>query len=103
MASPAHPKLRFAETTHQIIGAFFDVYNTLGSGLAESVYERALIQELRSREREVTVQRGLSIWYGQTTLASFRPDLLVEVKVVVEIKARLNSSITFVSVASRSD
>ncbi|MCH7776049.1 MAG: GxxExxY protein [Gemmatimonadetes bacterium] len=49
MASPTHPKLRFAETTHQIIGAFFDVYNTLGPGLAESAYERALTQELRSR------------------------------------------------------
>ncbi len=88
MASFPHPKLKFAEITHQIIGAFFVVYNTLGPGLAEGVYERALAQELCSRGCTVSIQRGRSIRYGQTRLASFRPDLLVEGKVLVEIKAR---------------
>ncbi len=88
MASSTHPRLKFAEITHQILGAFFDVYNTLGSGLAERVYERALVQELRSRGCTVSIQRGHSIRYGQTRLARFRPDLLVEGRVLVEIKAR---------------
>ena len=88
MASPPHPELKFAEITHQIIGAFFDVYNTLGPGLAESAYERALALELRSRGCTVSIQRGQSIRYGQTRLVGFRPDLLVEGKVLVEITAR---------------
>ena len=88
MASFPRPKLKFAEITHQIIGAFFDVYNTLGPGLAESAYERALVQELRSRGCTVSIQRGRSIRYGQTRLVGFRPDLLVEGNVLVEIKAR---------------
>ncbi len=88
MASSTQPKLKFAEITHQILGAFFAVYNTLGPGLAEKAYERALISELRNRGCGVSPQRGQSIWYGQTRLARFRPDLLVEGKVLVEIKAR---------------
>ena len=88
MASSPHPELKFAEITHQIIGAFFDVYNTLGPGLAESAYERALVLELRSRGCTVSIQRGQSIRYGQTRLVGFRPDLLVEENVLVEIKAR---------------
>ena len=88
MASPPHPELKFAEITHQIIGGFFDVYNTLGPGLAESAYERALVLELRSRGCTVSIQRGQSIRYGQTRLVGFRPDLLVEGNVLVEIKAR---------------
>ena len=88
MASPPQPELKFAEITHQIIGAFFDVYNTLDPGFAESVYERALVLELRSRGCTVSIQGGQSIRYGQTRLVDFRPDLLVEGNVLVEIKAR---------------
>ena len=88
MTSSPQPELKFAGITHQIIGAFFDVYNTLGPGLAESVYERALVLELRGRGCNVSIQRGQSIRYGQTRLVDFRPDLLVEGNVVVEIKAR---------------
>ena len=88
MASLPQPELKFAEITHQIIGAFFDVYNTLGPGLAESVYERALVLELRRRGCKVSIQRGRSIRYGETRLVDFRTDLLVNGNVVVEIKAR---------------
>lgn len=88
MSSEDGPRLQFAEITHQIIGAFFDVYNVLGPGLAESAYERAFAHELRSRGCAVAVQRSYSLRYGQTKLAPFRPDLLVEGKVLVEIKAR---------------
>ena len=88
MASSTPTHLKFADITDQIIGAFFAVYNTLGPGLAERVYQRALIQELRGRGLDISPQRGSSIRYGQAILARFRPDLLVDGKVVVEIKAR---------------
>ena len=88
MTSSTYTPLKFADITDKILGAFFAAYNTLGPGLAERVYQRALVQELRSHGLEVFPQRGLSIRYGQAILARFRPDLLVAGKVLVEIKAR---------------
>ena len=88
MQSSTDPRLKCADITDQILGAFFKVYNGLGPGLAEKLYERALIHELRCRGCEVSAQHSLSMRYGQATVGRFRADLLVEGKVIVEIKAR---------------
>ncbi len=109
MRSSTDPPLKFADTTNQIIGAFFTVYNALGPGLAEKVYERALTLELGRRGCDVSTQSSLSIRYGQVKVGRFRADLVVDGKVLVEIKARShilkdtgpNSSTTSPSVASK--
>lgn len=88
MRSSTDPPLKFAETTDQILGAFFKVYNGFGPGLAEKVYERALTLELRRRGCNVATQHALSMRYGQPKVGRFRADLVVEGKVLVEIKAR---------------
>ena len=49
------------ELTYQIRGAIFDVYNTLGPGLLESVYEEALVFELQQRGLQVARQVGLLV------------------------------------------
>ena len=88
MRSSTDPPLKFAHITDQILGAFFKVYNRLGPGLAERFYERALVDELRRRGCDVSSQHGLPMQYGQAKVGRFRADLLVEGKVLVEIKAR---------------
>ena len=76
------------EISYQIRGAIFDVYNTLGPGLLESVYEEALVYELISRNIKVERQKWLPIVYKDVVLNNkFRIDLLVSDKVIVEIKS----------------
>ena len=75
------------ETTNQIIGAFFDVYNTLGFGFLEHVYAEALERELVERARMVQKEVVVSVWYKGTILSTQRVDMIVDDRVVVEIKS----------------
>ena len=76
------------EISYQIRGAIFEVYNTLGPGLLESVYEEALVFELRKRGFKVERQKEVPIIYkGELLMSSLRLDLLVEDSVVVELKS----------------
>ena len=88
MRSSTDAPFKCGDITDQILGAFYRVYNRLGPGSAEKFYQRALVDELRRRGYDVSVQSGLSMRYGQANVARFRADLLVEGKVLVEIKAR---------------
>src|SRR6266705_1000991 len=73
--------------THSVIGAFFEVYNTLGFGFLEDVYVLALERELRKREHRVTRQARVLVTYKGEPLASQRVDLLVDQKLVLEVNA----------------
>ena len=76
------------ELTYEIRGAIFDVYNTLGPGLLESVYEEALTFELQQRGLEVIRQMEVPIMYKDNELKTLlRLDLLVENQVIVELKS----------------
>ena len=76
------------EISFEIRGAIFKVYNTLGPGLFESVYESALYYELTKLELKVERQVEINIPYEDIILdVGFRIDLLVEDKVVIEIKS----------------
>ncbi len=76
------------EITYQIRGAIFDVYNTLGPGLLESVYEEALVFELQQRGLQVARQVEVPIMYkGNSLKTPLRLDLLVENQVIVELKS----------------
>jgi len=69
-------------------GAIFTVFKTLGPGLLESVYESALTEELIERGVEVRRQVPIPVVYGETTLdVGFRLDLLLEEKLIIEIKS----------------
>jgi GxxExxY protein len=73
---------------YETIGAAFEVYNTLGPGLLESVYEKAMIVELKSRGLSVQTQFPVEIHYKNTLIGSdLRLDLLVENKLIVELKS----------------
>ena len=76
------------EITFLIIKAIFEVYNTLGPGLLESVYEKALALELANQGLQVEVQFPISVIYKGTDLGlGFRADILVEEKIIIEIKS----------------
>ena len=76
------------ELTYQIRGAIFDVYNTLGPGLLESVYEEALCFELKQRGLKVERQLEVPILYKGTKLKTpLRLDLLIEDTIIVELKS----------------
>jgi GxxExxY protein len=73
--------------TRSVIGCFFDVYNTLKFGLLESLYSRALELELVSRGHQVAREFGVRVSYKGTDLGIQRLDLVVDDKLVVEIKS----------------
>ena len=77
-----------SELTYMIIGCCYSVYNTLGPGLLESVYEQALIYELNKKGLDVKSQSEVPIAYDGVSLkAPMRLDLLVNDKVIVELKS----------------
>lgn len=76
------------EISFKIRGAIFEVYNAFGPGLLESIYEAALVKELKSRGINVVRQKPIPVFYkGEELGMGFRSDLLVEDKVIVEIKS----------------
>jgi GxxExxY protein len=75
------------ELTSQIIGAFFEVYNELRSGLRERVYESALVLALRDRQIEVEQQVAIKVGFRGRPVGIFRADLVVAGKVLLELKA----------------
>ena len=75
------------ELTHSVIGAFFDVYNTLGFGFLEHVYVMALERELRARGHRVAREVCVVINYKGEELTTQRLDMVVDEKLVIETKA----------------
>jgi GxxExxY protein len=74
------------DLTREIIGAFYDVYNTLGYGFAESVYQHALPIVLSKRGLRSERELPISVLYENRVVGVFRADLVVEERVIVESK-----------------
>ena len=76
------------EISYKVIGAIYKVYNELGPGLLESVYEAALCYQLRKDGLKVDNQVRLPVIYdGHVLPVDLRLDVLVEDKIIVELKA----------------
>jgi len=75
------------EITDKIIGAYYKVYNTLGYGFLEKVYENAMRIELRKMGFEVLQQENIKVYYEAEEVGDYYADLLVENLVIVELKA----------------
>jgi GxxExxY protein len=78
------------ELTDTIIGAFYRVYNTLGSGFLEKVYENALTHELRKQGLRVVQQAPVKVFYDGIMVGEYFADLLVNELVILELKAAEN-------------
>jgi len=78
---------KHGDMTERIIGAAHQVYNTLGFGFLEKVYENALALELRKGGHSVTQQASIEVVYEGEVVGQYTADLIVDGKVVVEVKA----------------
>jgi GxxExxY protein len=79
--------LLYEDLTKKIIGAAVEVHEILGPGFLESVYEEALAKEMAAREIRFNRQDPIPVIYKQVQIGTYKPDFLVEDKVVVELKA----------------
>jgi len=78
--------MQYEELTEKIIGCAFRVYNTMGFGYLESVYEKCMVIELRKLGLRVEEQIPIPVWYEGHEVGNFYADLLVE-GTVVELKS----------------
>jgi len=79
-------ELLYKDLTEKIIGAAFEVHKALGHGFLEKVYQRAMVVELRLRGLLVTSEPSDRVFFKDVCIGEYAADLLVEEKVVVELK-----------------
>jgi GxxExxY protein len=72
--------------TEAVLGAAFEVSNTLGAGFLEKLYERALVNELALRGIAAVTQVAYPVAYKGRIIGEFQPDLVVEDILIVELK-----------------
>jgi GxxExxY protein len=79
--------LKHSDITEKIIKAYYKVYNTLGYGFLEKVYENALFMELMNMGFSVEKQKGIKVHYQEKEVGEYYADLIVNHCVIVELKA----------------
>ena len=80
-------KLLHADLTDQVIKTFYEVYNELGYGFIESVYENSLAIALREKNFEVCQQVAIPVWFHRVQVGDFDADILVDRTLLLELKA----------------
>jgi GxxExxY protein len=75
------------EVTHKVIGAAYKVFNQLGFGFLESVYQKAMILELTKRDLKVESEKPLKVFYDDQVVGEFFVDLFIDKAVIVELKS----------------
>jgi len=83
----------YPDLSYEIMGAIFEVHKELGPGFLESVYEKALVEELLRKGLKVETQKGIHLTYKDKRIGLHRLDLVVDDKVVVELKTAERFSI----------
>jgi GxxExxY protein len=77
----------FTDITEKIISCFYEVYHQLGYGFLEKIYEKALLFELDSIKLKTIAQYPIKVKYKNIILGDFFADVVVEDKIIVEVKA----------------
>ena len=75
------------DITEAILKVYYEVYNQLGSGFLEKVYQNAMYFELKEKGYQVEAQKQIKVYFKKQLVGEFFSDLLVEDKVIVELKA----------------
>ncbi|MEA4936079.1 MAG: GxxExxY protein [Paludibacter sp.] len=75
------------ELTDRIIGAFYKVYNELGFGFLENVYQNALYLELMNQGFAVEAQKPIDVYYQNRVVGKYKADLIVNEEIILELKA----------------
>lgn len=79
--------MKYHNITEKIIGASYNVHNTLGHGFLEKVYQNSLAIELRSLDFKVDIEKPIKVLYNGEIVGNYFADVVVDDKVIVEIKA----------------
>ena len=90
MSDDTFAELLHKDTSFQIIAAVYEVHNVLGFGFLESVYQKALEKELRSRDLKAEVQKEIKVRYKDEDVGSFYADIVVNDEIILELKAAEN-------------
>lgn len=80
-------KLIYADLTYKVRGALFNVYNELGHGHKEQVYQKALEKELKLQNIPYMREFNLKVKYKGESVGNYRPDFIIDNKVILEMKA----------------
>lgn len=80
-------RYKHAELTEQIIGVFHEVYNELGIGFLEKVYQEAMVLVLRSKGIDVQSEVPVPVWFRGAKIGAYEADFVVAGVVLVELKA----------------
>ncbi len=78
---------KYKELTERIIEIFYRVYNKLGYGFLEKVYENAMMKEFKREDIPAVSQSAIKVVYEEEIIGEYFADILVDNKVIVEIKA----------------
>lgn len=78
---------KFSEITEKIIKSFYKVYNNLGYGFLEKVYENSMFIELSGMGLFVEKQKAIKVFYNENKVGDYYADLVVEESVILELKA----------------
>lgn len=79
--------IKYKDITDTVLKSFYEVYNELGDGFLESVYENALDIVLKEQGLSVERQKGLSVFFRGKNIGDFKTDLLINKKILIELKA----------------
>jgi len=82
-----YQNFKHKELTEKIINIFYRVYNTLGYGFLEKVYENAMMIEFKREGIPAVFQSPIRVFYEGEAIGEYYADILVDNKVIVEIKA----------------
>jgi len=83
---------KYQELTEKIIKIFYKIYNRLGYGFLEKVYENAMMIELKKENIPALAQAPINVIYDDEVIGEYYADILVDNKIIVELKAARNLS-----------
>ena len=81
---------KYSEISSKIINAFYNVYNELGYGFLEKVYERAMLIELKELNLNCNNQQAIKVLYKEKNVGDYYADIIVENSIIIELKAVKN-------------
>lgn len=80
-------ELLHKDLTDSVLKTFYDVYNELGYGFLEKVYQNSLYLELQSKGFDVEAQKQIKVYYKSTEVGEYYADLVVNDLIILELKA----------------
>ena len=83
----AEGKVLYADLSYWVMAAVFEVHNLIGPGFTENVYEEALVVELEQQGIPFERQKMINVYYKDRIVGTYRVDIVIDRKIVLEIKA----------------